>query len=119
MSRKRILSLVLLPALVALALAADPAGRWKGQITGPADLNVNYTFTTDGGTLNGTIDLLDHGASFPIQGGTVKGDSIRFMVDFAGMATMSQRGAVVGDTLFLMTHFGDGNETLAKFTRIP
>jgi hypothetical protein len=119
MFRKAILSLALLPALVALAVAADPVGRWKGQITGAAELNVNYTFTAEGSTLNGSIDLLDHGASFPIQGGTIKGDSIRFTVDFAGMATMSQRGAVVGDTLFLMTHFGDGNETPGKFTRIP
>ena len=119
MVRKALLPVSLVVALVALAVAANPVGRWQGRITGPAELNVQYAFTAEGSTLNGSISLLDHGVDFPIQGGQIKGDSIRFTVDFAGMATLSQRGRVAGDTLYLLSNFGDGNETLGAYTRIP
>lgn len=119
MLRKAAASLVLVVSLVALTLAASPIGRWEGLIGGPAQLNVNYTFAVEGERLDGTIDLLDHGASFPIDGGVVKGDSLSFTVDFAGMAVLSQRGRVAGDTLYLWSHFGDGNEMLDVFTRRP
>lgn len=111
-------ALALVAGVAAFAVAASPVGRWEGVISGPANLNVNYTFTVDGDRLNGAVNLLDHGAEFPLENGVVTGDSVRFTVDFAGMAVLSQRGRVSGDTLYLWSHFGDENEFLDVFSRM-
>jgi hypothetical protein len=119
MSRRAFRPLLTVALVLTIALAFSPVGRWEGVISGPANLTVNYTFSVDGEQLNGSINLLDHGAEFPLENGTVYGDSLRFTVDFAGMAVLHQRGRVSGDSLILWTHFGDDNEFLDVFSRMP
>lgn len=119
MLRKATLSLTLVAAVATLAYAAAPAGRWAGTIdAGGMPLVSRFTFTVEGETLNGSMELPEHGADFPILGGTAKGDSIHFSVDFAGMATMRARGRVAGDSLYLASDVGAG-ETNSVFARIP
>lgn len=119
MARKAIASAVLSLALVSAAFAFNPAGRWQGSIVGgDQTLGVRYTMVANGSTLTGTMELLDYSAEFPIENGTIRGDSIAFSVDFAGMASVKQRGRVAGDTLHLLSDFGDGNATASVFTRI-
>lgn len=119
MARRALRPMLLATLVAALAIAASPVGRWQGIVSGPANLNVNYTFTVDGDRLSGSINLLDHGAEFPLENATIDGDSLRFSVDFAGMAVLYQRGRVSGDSLLLWSHFGDENEFLDVFSRIP
>ena len=118
MLRKATLSLTLVAAAT-LAFAAAPTGRWSGTIdAGGMPLLSRFTFTVAGETLTGTMELPEHGADFPILEGVAKGDSIRFSVDFAGMATMRARGRVGGDSLYLASDVGAG-ETCSVFARIP
>jgi hypothetical protein len=119
MFRKAPFSMALVMIVVSVAIAANPVGRWQGTIdAGGTPLAVRMALTVTGETLGGTMELPEHGADFPIQGGTVKGDSIHFTVDFAGMATLKARGRVAGDTLHLASDVGAG-ETTSALARIP
>ena len=119
MLRKAALSVALVAIVVTAAFAATPAGRWAGTIdAGGMPLVSRFAFTVEGETLTGSMELPEHGAEFPILSGTAKGDSVRFSVDFAGMATMAARGRVSGDSLYLASDVGTG-ETNSVFARIP
>ena len=119
MFRKAALSLTLMLTLVSAAFALTPAGRWQGTVNaGGMALAMRLALTVQGETLSGTVELPEHGADFPLEAAAVKGDSVRFSVDFAGQATMQAHGRVAGDTLHLMVNFG-GGEAATKFTRIP
>jgi hypothetical protein len=119
MLRKAALSLTLVLSVVSVAFALTPAGRWQGTIdAGGMPLAMRLALTVQGETLSGSAELPEYGAEFPIESPVVKGDSVRFTVDFAGQATLRARGQVVADTLFLMADIGAG-ETAAKFTRTP
>ena len=67
MMRKAALSVALVAILVTVAVAANPVGRWGGTMAaGGTPLEAFYNFTVDGEVLNGTMQLPEHGAEFPL-----------------------------------------------------
>jgi hypothetical protein len=58
-----------------------------------ASLPVQYTFTTTGATLAGTMEL--EMGSVPLTNGVVRGDSVVFTTDIQ-VVTVTHRGRIVG-----------------------
>lgn len=79
------------------AVAADVDGKWSGNISTPnGDVQVGFTFKSDGASLTGTTTGID-GMDVPIKDGKVDGSSISFVVslDFGGMPfDLSYKGVV-------------------------
>jgi hypothetical protein len=116
MHRRLALLAALLIALATTAYAAELAGRWRGVLESPVgSLPVQYTFTTTGTTLTGTIEL--ELGSFPLTNGVARGDSVFFTADIQ-VVTLSHRGRLVGDTLFLAVNDGTADLPVAKLGRV-
>jgi opacity protein-like surface antigen len=108
---KRVLSLVVMLALVLVAAparAADIDGKWSGSFDTPMGaVMVGFTFKADGGALTGTTTGPD-GAEVPLKNGKIDGDKISFVVslDFGGMPfDLNYTGVVMGDTVQLTADF--------------
>ena len=123
MLRKAVLATTLTLGVASLAYAAvmTPVGNWQGSLSAAGtDLPSRFSFTVQGDSmLLGSMHLVEHSVDFEITGGRVRGDSVFFSVDFAGMATMAARGKVAGDSLHLAADFGGGTEAAATYTRMP
>ena len=95
---------VILAALLAVsstvAAAQSPAdGRWTFTLTSPmGTVTANVEMKSEGETLTGTFEV--NGASWPIEKGSVSGDTITFVLNRPG-ATMSydMLGKVNGDVV--------------------
>ncbi|MBL8139206.1 MAG: hypothetical protein JNL48_21465 [Acidobacteria bacterium] len=85
------------PAVVAAQSPAD--GRWTFTLTSPmGTVSANVEMKTEGETLTGTFEV--NGASWPIEKGSVQGDTITFVLNRPG-ATMTYEmlGKVNGDAV--------------------
>jgi hypothetical protein len=77
--------------------AAD--GAWTFTLNSPmGTVSAKVELKTEGETLSGTFDV--NGASWPIEQGTVKGDTITFVLNRPG-ASMSydMQGKITGDNV--------------------
>ena len=91
--------------LAAPAHAADVDGKWAGSImTGGGDINVGFTFKSDGPVLTGSTTGPD-GADIPIKNGKIEGANISFVVnlDFGGMPLELSYKGVVSPTEIKLT----------------
>lgn len=97
---RQLILAALLTALPAVALAQSPAdGRWTFTLTSPmGTVSANVEMKAEGETLTGTFEV--NGASWPIEKGTVSGDTITFVLNRPG-ATMTYEmlGKVAGDVV--------------------
>ena len=78
MTRKILLSAVLILAIVTICFAADITGHWTGRIADQFD--IAYDFKVDGEKLTGGTTGPD-GAVIPIKDGMIKGDSLSFSIN--------------------------------------
>lgn len=97
--RTVILTLCLLasPALVQAQSAAD--GAWSFVLDSPmGKVTAKVEIQTEGETLTGTFEV--NGASWPMEQGTIKGDTITFVLNRPG-ASMSYEmmGTLAGDSM--------------------
>ena len=104
MTLRTILMAALVAALMTVsALAASIDGKWTGEMQTPnGSRPVNFTFTTDGSTLNGSTSVRN--GETKVSNGKVDGVSISFDVtrEFQGNSmTMHYAGKVSGDDLKL------------------
>ena len=86
MHRRATLSALMLLFVVCAAFAASPAGRWGGSLNaGGMTFDVIYTLVADGDELSGQVNFVGMGEA-PFSGGTIRGDSVFFVVDAGGQA---------------------------------
>jgi hypothetical protein len=112
------MSIALLFALVASALAADTSGTWKASFDTQIGVqNYTYTFKVEGSKLTGHAK--SEYADVDIQEGTIKGDDITFVenFDFQGMPIrIVYKGKISGDEIKLSRNVADiaTEEAVAK-----
>jgi hypothetical protein len=90
----------LFAALPAVALAQSPAdGRWTFTLSSPmGTVSANVEMKAEGETLTGTFEV--NGTSWPIEKGTVSGDTITFVLNRPGATmTYEMSGKVAGDVV--------------------
>ncbi len=105
MSLRKMFATAIVAGLMTMAaFAANIDGKWVGEMTTPNGTRpVNFTFTSDGSTLNGSTTGRQ-GAETKITNGKVDGDSVSFDVtrEMQGNSmTMHYTGKVSGDELKL------------------
>jgi hypothetical protein len=112
------MSIALLFALMASALAADISGTWKASFDTQIGVqNYTYTFKVEGSKLTGHAK--SEYADVDIQEGTIKGDDITFVenFDFQGMPIrIVYKGKISGDEIKLSRNVADiaTEEAVAK-----
>jgi hypothetical protein len=112
------MSIALVFALVASALAADITGTWKASFDTQIGVqNYTYTFKVEGSKLTGHAK--SEYADVDIQDGTIKGDDITFVesFDFQGMPVrIVYSGKISGDEIKLSRNVADiaTEEAVAK-----
>jgi hypothetical protein len=112
------MSIALVFALVASALAADITGTWKASFDTQIGVqNYTYTFKVEGSKLTGHAK--SEYADVDIQDGTIKGDDITFVesFDFQGMPVrIEYKGKISGDEIKLSRNVADiaTEEAVAK-----
>ena len=103
-------------AMAGSAFAADIAGKWKSEFTGPdgnSRTNV-FTFEVKGETLTGTVTSSMAPEPAKLEDGTLKGDAIAFKVtrNFNGNEIkLSYTGTVKGDEIPLKVSADAGGQT--------
>ena len=106
--KKLVVGLLLLAATPAFARDID--GKWTGSLDTPnGAVAVNYTFTSEGGTLKG-FNTGPDGSMIPIKDGKIVGKKLSFSltVDFGmGPTTLNYTGEVSPTELKLHTSFMD------------
>lgn len=98
-------------ALITAARAADISGKWKGDIKTPDgnSLEINFDFHVDGEKLTGTV-ANTYGEE-QITEGTVKGDTVSFIVlAGGGQFKITYKGTVAGDDIKFHVVIGDMGE---------
>jgi len=95
----------------AVALAADPSGKWEATTQTPrGEMTMTFNLEADGDKLTGTVGNEMMGES-EIQDGKISGDEIRFkQVMQRGDRTMTieWHGVLKGDELELTRNFAGG-----------
>jgi hypothetical protein len=113
-----LLSLAVVVAFVASALAADITGTWKAAFDTQIGVqNYTYTFKVEGGKLTGHAK--SEYSDVDISEGTIKGDDISFVesFDFQGMPLrIAYKGKISGDEIKLTRNVADlaNEEATAK-----
>ncbi len=105
-----VLAAILMLAFFAIANAADLNGKWKGDLQSPnGPLEINFDFHVDGEKLTGTV-ANTYGTE-QITDGTVKGDTISFVVlAGGGQFKITYKGTVSGEDLKFHVTIGDMGE---------
>jgi hypothetical protein len=111
MKRTAILMFALL-ALAATAAAADPTGKWKGNLeTDDGSRELTFDLKAEGGKLTGTVaGLLDR--SLDVNEGKVEGATIIFSVisEWDGNAVkLVYKGELAGDEIKFTMGTDDGS----------
>lgn len=77
-----LMSVAMMLAVAAIALAADINGKWKGELDAPDGQKITNTFTfkVDGERVTGSVLSSRSGTEAPIEDGTLKGDALAFTV---------------------------------------
>ena len=119
-NRVFVFGVVLLLALLTAASAADLNGKWKGDMKTPdgGGLEINFNFHVDGEKLTGTV-ANTYGEE-QITEGTVKGDSISFIIMAGGgQFKLTYKGQVVGEEIKFHVIIGDMGEGDLTAKRVP
>ena len=107
--RTTLMSIALVFAFVASALAADITGTWKASFDTQIGVqNYTYTFKVEGSKLTGHVK--SEYSDVDIQEGTIKGDDITFVesFDFQGMPLrIVYKGKISGDEIKLSRNVAD------------
>jgi hypothetical protein len=111
MLRGVLMSVSMMLAVAAIALAADINGKWKGELDAPDGTKVTNTFTfkVDGEKVTGSVHSSRSGTEAPIEDGTLKGDDLAFALtrNIEGQQMkLRYTGKVKGDEI-AMTVSGD------------
>jgi hypothetical protein len=106
-----LMSVSMVLAVAAIALAADINGKWKGELDAPDGQKVTNTFTfkVDGEKVTGTVFSSRSGTEAPIEDGMLKGDDLSFALTRSVEGTQMKlryKGKVKGDEI-AMTVAGD------------
>jgi len=96
----------------ALAAAADPTGKWKGEFTAEGnDVNLTFNLTANGDTLTGTINGLPTDP-VEIKEGKIQGDDVSFSVVIqyhGGPLKLIYKGKVKEDAINFTIGIEDGS----------
>jgi hypothetical protein len=106
-----LMSVSMVLAVAAFALAADINGKWKGELDAPDGQKITNTFTfkVDGEKVTGTVFSSRSGTEAPIEDGMLKGDDLSFALTRSVEGTQMKlryKGKVKGDEI-AMTVAGD------------
>lgn len=110
-----VLLLVLVVVCASVVRAADVAGKWRGEFTGPDGSQGHniFTFVVDGEKLTGTVYSSFSQADAKIEEGTVKGDDLAFAVtrNFQGTdVKLRYKGKVAGDEIAITMTVAAGDQ---------
>jgi hypothetical protein len=106
-----VFSAIVLLVLLTAVRAADLNGKWKGDMKTPdgGSLEINFNFQVNGEQLTGTV-ANTYGEE-QITDGSVKGDTISFIVMAGGgQFKITYKGKVVGEELKFNVTIGDMGE---------
>jgi hypothetical protein len=111
MLRGVLMSVSMVLAVAAIALAADINGKWKGELDAPDGQKITNTFTfkVEGEKVTGSVHSSRSGTEAPIEDGTLKGDDLAFSLTRSVEGTQMKlryTGKVKGDEI-AMTVAGD------------
>jgi len=99
--RHAILTSLLVAATFASQASAQSAadGAWTFTLNSPmGTVSAKVDIQTEGETLTGTFEV--NGASWPIERGTIKGDTIAFVLNRPGASmTYEMTGTLAGDAI--------------------
>jgi hypothetical protein len=106
MLRGVLMSVSMMLAVAAIALAADINGKWKGELEGPDGQKITNTFTfkVDGEKVTGSVHSSRSGTEAPIEDGTLKGDALAFTITRTiegNQVRLRYTGKVKGDEIAL------------------
>jgi hypothetical protein len=116
--RKRVFVLGAMLIALVTATAADLNGKWKGDMKTPNgdNLEINFNFHVDGEKLTGTV-ANTYGEE-QITDGTVKGDSIAFVIlAGGGQFRITYKGNVAGEDIkfhVTIADMGEGDLTAKR-----
>ncbi|HET8548664.1 MAG TPA: hypothetical protein VFL57_11695 [Bryobacteraceae bacterium] len=108
MTNLRIAALLL--ATAAIAIAADVAGKWTGEMPGRQAGTVTFVFKSDGDKLTGTMTG-PQGRQITLQDGKISGDQISFNIQGPNGKMLFQ-GTVAGEEI-KMTRTREGGRSRA------
>jgi len=110
MQRIPVMSVCVLFAVLAPALAADVSGKWTAEFDSPIGRqSYVYQFKVDGTTLTGTATQSERGTT-EIKEGKISGDDVSFveLVTAEGNELrIEHKGKVAGDEIRLRRKVGD------------
>ena len=98
--RSLIAALLLCSAIPAVRAAQSPAdGQWAFEMNNPmGSVSAKVRLKADGGTLTGEFDL-GGGRVWPLENGTIAGETITFSLDRDKKMTYEMKGAIKGDKI--------------------
>ena len=113
--RRGAMLLVLVMVCATVVRAADVAGKWRGEFTGPDGSQAHniFTFAVDGEKLTGTVYSSFSQADAKIEDGSIKGDDIAFAVtrNFQGTdVKLRYTGKVAGDEIAITMSVDAGGQ---------
>ena len=97
--RTLLLALALLAAPAAASAQSSADGTWTFTLSSPmGTVTAKVEMKSEGETLTGTFDV--NGASWPMEKGTIQGDTITFVLNRRGASmAYDMLGKVSGDTI--------------------
>jgi hypothetical protein len=115
MTKRTLLTSVVLLSVALGALAADVSGKWFAQVPGRGGetREATFMFKTDGGVLTGSMSAPQ--GERPISEGKISGDTISFVVE-GQRGRQTYTGTVAGDEIRFKREGGQGQarEFVAK-----
>lgn len=86
--------------LVAIAAVTDITGKWNGtlQFDGGQEIPLVYNLKVDGNKVTGNVE--SSAGAFDISNGTIKGDSVKFVVNYNG-EDLPNYGKIYADSISL------------------
>lgn len=94
-----LLTAFLVAASVVTSAQSSLDGKWAFEMSSPmGSVTAQVELKAEGDKLTGQFDM-GGGRTWPIQNGTIEGDSITFTIDRDGKMTYEMKGKLAGDKI--------------------
>ena len=94
-----LLTAFLVAASVVTSAQSSLDGKWAVEMSSPmGSVTAQVELKAEGTKLTGQFDM-GGGRTWPIQNGTIEGDSITFTIDRDGKMTYEMKGKLAGDKI--------------------
>ena len=92
-------ALLVASAVVVASAQSGVDGKWAFEMTSPmGSVTAQVELKADGDKLTGQFDM-GGGRTWPIENGTIEGDTISFTINRDGKMTYEMKGKIAGDKI--------------------